>query len=158
MRRSVCEKSLQHTLGESALGGSTPGALCGHQKKHRFRGKTNLIHKVCSLPVVGRYEDTNGREVHFSAHLHIYEEKIQIIMRCTFDRAQLLLVSRKIPIIIMMKKSTQLFWVSLLLVIITNNYAGHLFLFKSARHSYCYLFSYLFTRAEKCASLLLVSS
>ena len=58
----------------SALGGSTPGALCGHQKQHRFRGKTTPIYKVCSLPVLGHYEDTNGREVEFLP-IYLYMKK-----------------------------------------------------------------------------------
>ena len=63
---------------------------------------------MCFLPVIGYYEDTDGREVHFSAHLLIYEERYRRIMRCTFHRAQLLLLCVKITKIIGRRKSTQL--------------------------------------------------
>ena len=87
-------------------------------EKYSFRG-------FYYFPVIGYYEDTKGREVHFSAHLHIYEKKIPIIMRCTFHRAQLLLLCVKITKIIGRRKSTQLLLLMMVLVISRQNNEVH---------------------------------
>ena len=43
-------------------------------EKCRLRCKKGKIDKVCSLPVIWNYEDTNNNDVHFSAHV-LYMKK-----------------------------------------------------------------------------------
>ena len=64
----------------------------GENKKCRFRGKKSKIDEVCSLPVLWNYGDTYNNDVHFSAHVNIYEKKIPIIMTRTFHHKKMHLI------------------------------------------------------------------
>ena len=61
-------------LDDSALGGSTPGAPFF---KSIILDAFNQNLEIFSLPALGHYEDTDGREVHFSAHLLSMVERYQ---------------------------------------------------------------------------------